>query len=225
VPTASGLLDSDVVLDSPKWDSREKYFMDAWVEKCASSSKGGLRRRAWVAGYRCLTITIAALVLSACSSGAPPALSHHLNQRQSIKSGIETGIERFKNDVERLTSVRFDDVDALNEQLHTHLGEPTRQGLRDERIAERGMLGDLEVRNITLRSPADDPAHANLIFEVVPPSIVLKEIIWEDSTLYPPHPDAPDSRPYRSVQVNSATVVLGLASDNVTLTYVSIRQR
>ncbi|CRD49480.1 hypothetical protein BN126320033 [Stenotrophomonas indicatrix] len=27
------------------------------------------------------------------------------------------------------------------------------------------------------------------------------------------------------MQVNSATVVLGLASDNVTLTYVSIRQR
>ncbi len=50
-------------------------------------------------------------------------------------------MERFKNDIERLISVRFDDVDALNEQLHTHLGEPTRQGLRDERIAERGMLG------------------------------------------------------------------------------------
>ncbi|WP_144435737.1 hypothetical protein [Stenotrophomonas indicatrix] len=198
--------------------------MDAWVEKCASSSKGGLRRRAWVAGYRCLTITIAALVLSACSSGAP-ALSHHLNQRQSVKSGSETGIERFKNDVERLTSVRFDDVDALNEQLHTHLGEPIRQGLRDERIAECGRLGDLEVRNITLRSAADDPAHANLIFEVVPPSIALEEINWEDSTLYPPHPNAPGSRPYWSVQVNSATVVLGLASDNVTLTYVSIRQR
>ena len=134
-------------------------------------------------------------------------------------------MERFKNDIERLASVRFDDVDALNEQLHTHLGAPTRQGLRDERTAERGRLGDLEVRNITLRSPADDPTHATLIFEVAPPSIALDEIIWEDSTIEPPHPDAPDSRPYWSAQVNGAEVILGLAPDNVTLTRVLISHR
>lgn len=134
-------------------------------------------------------------------------------------------MERFKNDIERLISVRFDDVDALNEQLHTHLGEPTRQGLRDERIAERGMLGDLEVRNIKLRSAADSTAHANLIFEVAPPSIALEDVNWEDPIVNPPHPDASGSRPYWSGQVNGAEVVLGLAADNVTLTYVSIRQR
>lgn len=136
----------------------------------------------------------------------------------------EIGMERFKNDIERLTSVRFDDVDALNEQLHTHLGEPTRQRLRSERIAERGMLGDLEIRNITLRSALDDPAHAKLAFDVVPPSIALEEIIWEDSTIEPPHPDAPDSRPYWTARVNGVEVVLGLALDNVTLTRVVISQ-
>ena len=134
-------------------------------------------------------------------------------------------MERFKNDIERLASVRFDDVDALNEQLHTHLGAPTRQGLRDERVAERGRLGDLEVRNITLRSPADDPTHATLIFEVAPPSIALEEIIWENSAIEPPHPDAPGSRPYWSAQVNSAKVVLGLSLDYKTLAFVSISQR
>ncbi len=45
----------------------------------------------------------------------------------------------------------------------------------DERIAERGMLGDLEVRNIRLRSAADNPALANLIFDIAPPSIALEE--------------------------------------------------
>ncbi|WP_340570921.1 hypothetical protein [Stenotrophomonas sp. G106K1] len=199
--------------------------MDASVEKCASSSKGGLRRRPWVAGYRCLTITIAALVLSACSSGARPTPSHHLNQRQSVKSGSEIGTERFKNDIERLASVRFDDVDALNEQLHTHLGAPTRQGLRDERTAERGRLGDLEVRNITLRSDVDNPALAKLTFDVAPPSIALEEIIWEDSTIEPPHPDAPGSRAYWSAQVNGVKVVLQLAPDQKTLTHVLISQR
>lgn len=107
----------------------------------------------------------------------------------------------------------------------THLGEPNRQGLRDERTAERGMLGGLEIKNITLRSPADDPTHATLVFEVAPPSIALGEIIWEESAMYPPHPDAPDSRPYWSAQVNSAKVVLGLSLDHKTLTYVSISQR
>ena len=134
-------------------------------------------------------------------------------------------MERFKNDIERLSSVRFDDVDALNKQLHTHLGEPTRQDVMDERIAEHGMLGDLEVRNIRLRSAADDPALANLIFEIAPPSIALEEIIWENSTKHPSRPDAPGSRPYWSAQVNDAKVVLGLDADNVTLTYISISQR
>ena len=31
-------------------------------------------------------------------------------------------MERFKNSIERLSNVRFGDIDALNEQLHTHLG-------------------------------------------------------------------------------------------------------
>lgn len=201
--------------------------MHTWVEKCASSSRRGRRGRPSQAANRCLTLAIAALVLSACSSGRPPTSSHHLNQREPVKSGrdIDIGMERFKNDIERLTTARFSDVDALSELLHTRLGEPTRQGLRNERTAERGMLGDLELRNIKLRSAADDPAHARLIFEVAPPSIALDEIIWEDSTIDPPHPDAPDSRAYWSARVNGAEVVLGLAADNVTLTYVSISQR
>ncbi|WP_204274977.1 hypothetical protein, partial [Enterobacter hormaechei] len=72
------------------------------------------RRRLWIAARRRLAIAIPALVLTACSSAAPPPPSDHLNQRQPVESGSETGMERFKNDIERLTKVRFDDVDALN---------------------------------------------------------------------------------------------------------------
>ncbi len=199
--------------------------MNAWVEKCASSSKRGLQRRLWIAARRRLAIAIPALVLAACSSAAPPKPSDHLNHRQSVESGSEIGMERFKNDIERLSRVRFDDVDALNEQLHAHLGEPTRQGLRDERTAERGMLGGLEVRNITLRSAVDNPAQAKLAFDVTPPSVALEEIIWEGTAQYPPRPDAPGSRPYWTAPVNGAEVVLTLAPDNVTLTHVLISQR
>nr|WP_312250089.1 hypothetical protein [Stenotrophomonas geniculata] len=199
--------------------------MNAWVEKCASLSQGGLRRRLWIAARRRLVIAIPALVLTACSSAAPPTPSDHLNQRQPVESGSEIGMERFKNDIERLSSVRFGDVDALNEQLHTHLGKPTRQGPRDERTAERGMLGGLEVRNITLRSAVDDPAQAKLTFDVAPPSVALKEVIWEGTAQYPPRPDAPDSRPYWTAPVNGAEVVLTLAPDNATLTHVLISQR
>ncbi|MBO8043226.1 hypothetical protein J6396_36820, partial [Pseudomonas aeruginosa] len=118
--------------------------MNAWVEKCATSSERGLRRRLWIAARRRLAIAIPALVLAACSTAAPPRPSDHLNQRQAVESGSEIGMERFKNSIERLSTVRFDDVDALSELLHTRLGEPARQDLMDERIAERGMLGDLE---------------------------------------------------------------------------------
>ncbi|HEL5039488.1 TPA: hypothetical protein UOA93_001258 [Stenotrophomonas maltophilia] len=100
--------------------------MNAWVEKCASSSKRGLQRRLWIAARRRLAIAIPALVLAACSTAVPPHPSDHLNQRQAIRSGSEIGMERFKSDIERLSSVRFDDVDALSELLHTRLGGPAR---------------------------------------------------------------------------------------------------
>ncbi|MDW7599532.1 hypothetical protein [Stenotrophomonas maltophilia] len=199
--------------------------MDAWVEKCDSSSKRGRRRRIWIAARRRLAIVIPALVLTACSSAATSPPSDHVNQRQAIKSGSEAGMERFKNSIERLSNVRFGDIDALNEQLHTHLGKPARQGLRDERTAERGMLGGLEVRNITLRSAVDNPAQAKLTFDVAPPSVALKEVIWEGTAQYPPRPDAPDSLPYWTAPVNGAEVVLTLAPDNATLTHVLISQR
>ncbi|MCV5968530.1 hypothetical protein, partial [Lactococcus petauri] len=35
----------------------------------------------------------------------------------------------------RLSTVRFDDVDALSELLHTRLGEPARQDLMAERMS------------------------------------------------------------------------------------------
>ncbi|MCU1003745.1 hypothetical protein JAK59_01585 [Stenotrophomonas maltophilia] len=199
--------------------------MDAWVEKCASSSERELRRHLWIAVRRRLAIAVPALVLAACTSAAPPPPSDHVNQRQAIKSGSEAGMERFKNSIERLSNVRFGDIDALNEQLHTHFGKPTRQGLRDERTAERGMLGGLEVRNISLRSAVDNPAQAKLTFDVAPPSVALKEVIWEGTAQYPPRPDAPDSRPYWTAPVNGAEVVLTLAPDNATLTHVLISQR
>lgn len=198
--------------------------MDAWVEKYSSSSNSAARNHLWMAARRCFAKVIPALVLSACSSGAPPVPNDHLSPRQAVKSAREVRIERFKKDTERLASVRFDDAHALDEQLQTHLGDVTRQGPMDERTAERGMLGELEIRNITLRRASHDPAYANLIFYVAPPSIAIKEIIWEDSSKHPARPDARGSRPYWSAQVNGAKVTLGLDSDGVTLTYVSIRQ-
>jgi len=87
------------------------------------------------------------------------------------------------------------------------------------------MLGGLELRNISLRSAADDPGHGNLSFEFAPPSMVLREVAWERAVMHPAHPDAPGSRPYWSVQFGDATVVLGLDSDSATLVYASISQR
>ncbi|AWH19245.1 hypothetical protein C1922_18955 [Stenotrophomonas sp. ZAC14D2_NAIMI4_7] len=85
-------------------------------------------------------------------------------------------------------------------------------------------MGGLALYNISLRSAADDPGHANLSFEFEPPSIVLREFAWEGAVMHPPHPDAPGSRAYWNVQLGEAAVVLGLDTDNATLVYVSISQ-
>ncbi|AWH23110.1 hypothetical protein [Stenotrophomonas sp. ZAC14D2_NAIMI4_6] len=134
-------------------------------------------------------------------------------------------MDRFKHDIERLSATRLDDFEALGKQLQTKLGDVRREGLRDERTAERGALGALEIRNISLRSATDEPGHANLTFDVALPSIVLDGPLWDGFTMYPARPDAPDSRPYWSANVSGAKVVLGLASDHKTVTYVSVSRR
>lgn len=164
------------------------------------------------------------LVMAACSSGAP-ASSGNSNQSQPVESGGEIEMERFKSDIERLAGVRFDDVDALNGQLRTHFSSSGQGDLSVERSAERGALGRLEVRNIVLRSNAHQPGRARLTFDVVSPSIEINQELWRDSILYPARPDAPDSRPYWSVQLDRATVYLGLAPDSATLARVTIIQR
>lgn len=123
------------------------------------------------------------------------------------------------------TRTRFSDTNVLETQLQTRLGPITRHRLRNERAAESGALNGLKARNISLRSAADDPGHANLSFEFEPPSIVLRKVAWGGAVMHSPHPDAPGSRPHWRVQFGDATVVLGLDSDSATLVYVSISQR
>ncbi|AWH26939.1 hypothetical protein [Stenotrophomonas sp. YAU14D1_LEIMI4_1] len=123
-----------------------------------------------------------------------------------------------------MASTRFGDVDALETQLQTRLGPITRQGRRYERTADGGTLGGLALRNISLRSAADDPRHANLSFEFAAPGIVLRQVAWDGAVMHPPHPDAPGSRAHWNAQLGDATVVLGLDTDDATLVYVSISQ-
>lgn len=134
-------------------------------------------------------------------------------------------MERFANEVEQLAGVRFDDPDAVGRHLKTQFGSARRDDVREERTAERGMLGNLEVRNIKLLSASDDLSHATLTFDVAAPSLAIRDPLWEGSIPYPARPDASGSRPYWSAQVNGAQVILGLESDGVTLTYISISQR
>lgn len=173
----------------------------------------------------CLMMSFSVPALTACSSGAPPASSGHLNQQQSVESGSEAGMERFKKEVEQLAAIRFDDPEAVGRQLKTQLGAATRDNVHEERSAERGMLGDLSILNIKLRSASDNPAHATLTFDIAPPSVVVGNVLWEDSIPYPARPDASGSRPYWSTRVSGSEVILGLESDGTTLNYISISQR
>lgn len=199
--------------------------MDATVQKCSASSDRRYSTNLRTASCRWLSLTASTMLVAACSSAPASAPSAPLNHRASVEARSGSTTDAFKRDIERLASTRLGDVDALQTQLQTHLGPATRQGLRYERTAEGGTLGGLALRNISLRSAADDPGHANLSFELAPPSIVLHDFAWEGAVMHPPHPDAPGSRPYWNVQLGNASVVLGLDTDNATLVYVSISQR
>lgn len=198
--------------------------MDASAEKCRASSEGRSLVNLRAASCPRLSLIAPALLLAACSSAPASAPSAPFHHRASFEARSGSTTDAFKRDIERLASTRFGDVDALETQLQTRLGPITRQGRRYERTADGGTLGGLALRNISLRSAADDPRHANLSFEFAAPGIVLRQVAWDGAVMHPPHPDAPGSRAHWNAQLGDATVVLGLDTDDATLVYVSISQ-
>lgn len=179
------------------------------------------RETAW---GRCLFLAVSVSVITACSSG-PSALSIQANEGRSTAPQAAAPGELFKTEIERLVVMRLADPDVVGKQLQTHLGQVTGDGAWEERAAERGMLGDLEIENIALRSSAADPDRATLRFDVVSPGIELDRSLWEDAVPYPARPDASGSRPYWAAKVRGVQVYLGLDVDHTTLEHVTIVQR
>lgn len=179
-------------------------------------------RTAWSC---CLVLAFSASAITACSSVGQSAPPNQANQGRPATSQRETPAERFKTEIERVIAMRLGDPDSVGKHLQTHLGQVTADGTWNEWRAERGMLGNLEISNISLRIDDEDASRANLFFDVVPPGIELDYPLWEDAVPYPARPDASGSRPYWSVKVGGEQVYLGLDVDRTTLEYVTIVQR
>lgn len=173
----------------------------------------------------CFIIAVSLSATTACSSVGVPASSYPAGEGRSAASQRATPAERFKAELERVVVMRLGDPDAVGKHLRTHLGQVTGDGAWNEWRAERGMLGNLEIRNISLRIDDEDASRAKLFFDVVPPGIELGYPLWEDAVRYPALPDASGSRPYWSAKVRGLQVYLGLDVDFATLEHVTIVQR
>lgn len=134
-------------------------------------------------------------------------------------------MERIKQSVDRLADTRFDDIAAVNAQLHAQLGAAQPKDGFDVRVSDSGVLGDIPVSGIELRSATDDASHATLLLRFPAPGVPLADVPWPNAVLYPPRPDAVDSTAYWSVDAaNDTQVILGLSPDQTRLTHVTIRK-
>lgn len=134
-------------------------------------------------------------------------------------------MDRLKSEVDRLAATGFDDIESLNSLLHAELGSiQTRDGM-NVRSSQQGSLAGTALSNIELRSAQDDPRHATLVLEFNSSGLTIEDSPWPTAVLNPPRPDAPDSSAYWSVRSGDATVILGLASDQVHVNYISISKR
>jgi hypothetical protein len=172
----------------------------------------------------CFVMGVSVWAITACSSVGPVASSDQVNEGRVLasQSGAATG--KFRAEIEDLVVMRLGDPDAVGKRLKTKLGLVNRGGAWVEWIADRGMLGSLEIRNIALRIDQEDASRTTLIFDVAPPGIELDHPLWEDAVPYPARPDASGSRPYWSAKVHGVQVYLGLDANYATLAQVTIVQ-
>lgn len=134
-------------------------------------------------------------------------------------------MERIKEGVDRLADTGFDDIAAVNAQLHAHLGPAQPGDGFDVRVSDSGSLGGIPVSGIELRSATDDASHATLQLRFPAPGVRLSDVPWPNAVLYPPRPDAADSTAYWSVDTaNDTQVILGLSPDQTRLTHITIRK-
>jgi len=134
-------------------------------------------------------------------------------------------MERIKQSVDRLAGTGFDDIAAVNAQLHAQLGPAQPRDGFDVRLSDSGVLGGIQVSDIELRSATDDASHATLLLRFPAPGVPIEEVPWPNAVLYPPRPDAADSTAYWSVDVAKDTqVILGLSPDQTRLTQMTIRK-
>lgn len=134
-------------------------------------------------------------------------------------------MERIKQNVDRLADTGFDDIAAINAQLHAQLSPAQPRDGFDVRVSDSGALGGMPISGIELRSATDDASRATLLLRFAAPGVPLDDAPWPNAVLYPPRPDAADSTAYWSVdKANGTQVILGLSPDQTRLTYLTIRK-
>lgn len=187
----------------------------------------GLARFAKCSGGRAGCLSLLASV-AACMVLATPVFATPIFQ-QVIAEPKGTGasdsaavMRRLRRDVDRLVAMDFRDVAALDSLLKTTLGPIQARDGMAVRVGSNGLLADIAIRNIELRSAQEDRSRTTLVMEVWPSRVFFNDEAWTDAFPYPPHPDAPGSRAYRLLRVGTTRVIIGLTEDQLHVSYITI---
>ena len=185
----------------------------------------GARRRRIRLALTAALLALPSALLTGCATPLQDPPKAAARAGESSFAGNDAATERFLRELDLLADSSFADIDALDQRLGTRLVAAASEDSLTVRRGEQGSLADVAIRTIELRAATDVPSHATLIIDIGAPGLVLREAPWTGAVLNPPHPDAPGSRAYWSFQTGRSTIVLGLASDQMHVSYVSIRQR
>jgi len=181
--------------------------------------RGGTRLQRW------LIVVIAVSILTSCAGTSSQRGSTPAQSDPPVPADGGHSVQRLKRDVDRLISIRFDDIDALEQQLGTQLGPPGSDGRANVRKAHGGAIAGVALQEVELHSAGDNPEHARLLLKLGAPDLLMEGAPWPAAVLYPPHPDAPDANAYWSFEIQGAAVILGLGPDQRRLSYISISKR
>lgn len=209
------------MLDSHPSDP-EKGMARTVVERAVSLGADPCRGGTWL---RWLIVVFAMSLLTSCAGTSSQRGPAPAPPGPPVPADGSHPVQRLKRDVERLISIRFDDIEALEQQLDTHLGRPGADGRASVRKARGGTLAGVALKDVELHGAPDHPEQARLLLRFGATDLLMDDVPWPAAILHPPHPDAPDGHAYGSLEIQGAAVILGLGPDQTHLSYISIRKR
>lgn len=165
---------------------------------------------------------VLAVLYSGCASGNSYDRSGLVVDQPTVGATRKDGMERLRQDVDRLIATDFRDMASIAAQLRTQLGTPQLDGERELRVSETGMLSGENLRRVELINALDNPSRGKLVIDFAPPGPDFVDVPWASAVPNPPHPDAADSPAYWTMMVAGTAIYFVLSKDQEHLVHIVI---